>query len=59
MSANNKSKKQVPYKGLAMAIGMVLGGLVGLLIENPIIFAGGGLVLGLSVGYALDRRKSE
>jgi hypothetical protein len=39
-----------------MAIGLVLGGLVGLLIDNMIIFAGGGLVLGLAIGYAMDAR---
>lgn len=59
MSANNNSKAKISYKGLGMAIGLVFGGLVGVLIGNPIIFAGGGLVLGLSLGYALDRGKSE
>jgi uncharacterized membrane protein (Fun14 family) len=29
---------------------------VGLIIGNMVIFAGGGLVLGLAIGYALDQR---
>ncbi len=59
MSANNSLKSTTSNKGIGMAIGLVFGGLVGLLIGNPIVFAGGGLVLGLSVGYALDRKNSE
>ena len=31
-------------------------GLVGLLIGNPIIFAGGTMVLGFAIGSALDKR---
>jgi len=35
---------------------MTLGGIIGLLIDNPIIFAGGGMVLGLAIGATLDNR---
>jgi hypothetical protein len=35
---------------------LIFGGLVGLLIDNLIIFAGGGMLLGLAIGAALDNR---
>jgi hypothetical protein len=41
-----------------MALGLVIGGVIGLLIENMVIFTGGGLVLGLAIGSALDNRRS-
>jgi hypothetical protein len=53
---NNQSSIKIPYKGLGMAIGLVLGGLVGLLIDNMIIFAGGGMVVGLAIGTYMDSR---
>lgn len=52
--SNNTSKSQRSYKAFGLALGLVLGGLIGWLIGNPIIFAGGGLVIGLALGYALD-----
>jgi hypothetical protein len=36
-----------------------VGGIVGLIIGNMVIFAGGGLVLGLAIGYAWDQRIRE
>lgn len=59
MSKNNKSQRKVSYKALSLAIGLILGGIVGLIIDNMIIFAGGGLVLGLAIGSALDYRRLE
>jgi len=59
MSKNNKSQRKVSYKALSLAIGLVLGGIVGLVIDNMVIFAGGGLVLGLAIGSALDNRRLE
>ena len=53
---NNQAMLRITNKGLGMAVGMILGGIVGLLIDNPIIFAGGGMVLGLAIGSALDSR---
>ena len=47
----------VSYKGLGMAIGLVVGGLVGLAIGNMVIFAGGGMVIGLAAGAALEQRR--
>ena len=59
MSTNseNKPSPSIPYKGLAMGIGLIFGGLVGVFIGNPVIFAGGGLVLGLAVGLAIESRR--
>ena len=42
--------------GTALSLGLVLGGLVGLLIDNMVIFAGGGMILGLAIGLALEKR---
>ena len=54
---NEGSPMRITCKGLCLAIGLLFGGIVGLLIGNPIIFAGGGLVLGLGIGSALDNRR--
>jgi hypothetical protein len=52
--SKNEKQRIISYKVLGLAIGLVFGGIVGLMIDNMIIFAGGGMVLGLSVGAALD-----
>jgi hypothetical protein len=52
-----QSSVGISYKGIGLAIGLVLGGLVGLTIGNMVIFAGGGMVIGLAAGAALDQRK--
>lgn len=54
----NKTNFRISYKALGMGIGLIFGGLVGLLIDNLVIFAGGGMVLGLAIGMALDQRSS-
>jgi hypothetical protein len=59
MSENNDSQRNISYTALGLAIGLILGGIVGLIIDNMIIFAGGGLVLGLAIGSALDNRRLE
>jgi len=59
MSQNKNTKRRISYTALGLAIGLVLGGIVGLAIDNMIIFAGGGLVLGLAIGSALDNRRLE
>jgi hypothetical protein len=53
------SQKKISYTALGLAIGLILGGIVGMAIDNMIIFAGGGLVLGLAIGTALDSRRQE
>jgi hypothetical protein len=60
MSRNsNQSSSGISYTGLGMAIGLVAGGSVGLVLDNMVVFAGFGMVLGLAVGYALARRGSS
>ena len=59
MSKNKNSGKRISYTSLGMAIGLIFGGIVGLVIDNMIIFAGGGLVLGLAIGSVLDSRRLE
>jgi uncharacterized membrane protein len=54
MSNQNNSQREISYTALSLAVGLIFGGLIGLLIGNPIIFAGGGLVLGLAFGAVLD-----
>lgn len=56
MSKNHNNRYSISYKGLGLAVGLIFGSLVGLMIGNMIIFAGGGMVLGLAVGTALDNR---
>lgn len=56
MSQENNTQKKISYTALGLSIGLILGGIVGLIIDNMIIFAGGGLVLGLAIGSALDSR---
>lgn len=52
-------KARISVMGSSMALGLVLGGLVGILIDNMIIFAGGGMVLGLALGTALESRRNK
>jgi hypothetical protein len=56
MSEMKRSNRKVSYTALGPALGLVFGGLVGLIIGNMILFAGGGLVLGLAVGVAMDNK---
>jgi hypothetical protein len=59
--ATSKNENDVRFAtmGAAMALGLVLGGLVGLLIDNMIIFAGGGMILGLAIGTAIESRQTR
>jgi len=59
MSKYNKPRGRISYTALGMSIGLILGGIVGLIIDNMVIFAGGGLVLGLAIGSALDNHRLE
>ena len=59
MLKDKTSGKRISYTALGMSIVLILGGIVGLIIDNMVIFAGGGLVLGLAIGSALDNRRLE
>ena len=52
---NRTPSRRNKYAGYGMAIGLVFGGLVGFFIGNPIIFAGGTMVLGYAIGTAMDK----
>lgn len=53
---NKQLPSGITYKGLGLAIGLLVGGLMGLAVHNVVIFAGGGMVLGLATGAAIDQR---
>jgi len=59
MSKNKNSGKRISYIAHGLAVGLTLGGIVGLIIDNMVIFAGGGLIVGLAIGSALDNRRLE
>ena len=60
MNTHNKEQKRIrKYTGIGGGAGMIFGGLVGLLIGNPIVFAGGGTVLGIAIGTAFEQRTNE
>ena len=59
VSKNNNLQRKIAYTILGLSTGLILGGIVGLIIDNMIIFAGGGLVLGLAIGSDLDSRRLE
>jgi hypothetical protein len=54
----NRSSSRVNIVGLSMAIGLIIGGAIGLTLGN-IAFAGGGLVVGLAIGTAIERHKEH
>ena len=56
---NDQSQFRISYTALGLAIGLILGGIVGLIIDNMIIFAGGGMVLGLAIGTAWENRRKK
>ena len=55
---NKQSNRKMKFAGLGAAIGLIFGALVGLLIGNPIIFSGGGMVLGIAIGASFDQRRA-
>ena len=59
MSKNKNPGIRISYTAIGLSVGLILGGIVGLAIDNIAVFAGGGLVLGLAIGSALDNRRLE
>lgn len=58
MSKNNiQPPEKISSTALCLTVGLILGGIVGLVIDNIVIFVGGGLVLGLAIGSALENRR--
>jgi F0F1-type ATP synthase assembly protein I len=56
---NETTRRKLSYTGAGMGIGLVVGGLLGLLIDNLAFSAGGGMVLGLAIGLALENRRQD
>lgn len=53
MSRNHNSKRIIRV-GLGMSIGLFFGCLLGVVAGNLVVFAGGGLILGLGIGLSKD-----
>jgi hypothetical protein len=60
MDNQDAAKKKISPSvvGAGMALGLVFGGLLGLIVDNLVVFAGGGMVLGLAMGTAIQSRRS-
>jgi hypothetical protein len=61
MSENTTTNNPVRITALrlGMAIGLILGSILGLAFDNLVIFAGGGMILGLSIGLAWEKRRRD
>ena len=60
MSPDNQKKAvNLTYTGAGMGIGLVVGGLLGLLTDNLAFTAGSGMILGLAMGLALEKRRQN
>ena len=61
MSLDKQGKKdlRISYTSAGMGLGLVFGGILGLLIDNLAFSAGGGMILGLAIGLALENRKTS
>ena len=52
---SNKSLPEgITRAGIGMGTGLVVGGILGLISGNLILFAGGGMILGLCIGLSSD-----
>ena len=61
MTDQNKAKERtdVSRMGRFMALGLVFGGFLGLILDNLVLYSGGGMVLGLALGTALEKRRQN
>ena len=53
-----QTPKKTSYVGLGLAIGIALGGAMGLALDN-MAFMGAGLAIGVAIGAALDQRHQQ
>jgi uncharacterized membrane protein len=54
-----KEKTRVSVLGVGMALGLVFGGILGLILDNLVIYAGGGMILGLAIATAIESRQTR
>jgi hypothetical protein len=54
-----KKKTRVSVLGVGMALGLVFGGILGLILDNLVIYAGGGMILGLAIATAIESRQTR
>lgn len=54
-----KKDARVSILGVGMALGLVFGGIFGLVVDNLVIFAGGGMILGLAMATAIESRRTQ
>ena len=61
MSNQDTSKKntRVSVLGVGMSLGLLFGGLFGLVVDNLVLFAGGGMILGLAMATAIESRRTR
>jgi hypothetical protein len=64
--SGSESRRETSYLAVCMSLGLVLGGALGIVygtITDNVTFMtiaiGGGLVIGLSIGTALEARKKD
>ena len=61
MTDQNKAKERtdVSRMGRFMALGLVFGGFLGIILDNLVLFSGGGMILGFALGTALEKRRQS
>ena len=61
MTDQNKAKERtdVTRMGRFMALGLVFGGFLGIILDNLVLFSGGGMILGFALGTALEKRRQS
>lgn len=52
-------KPRASRLGGGMGLGLVFGGLFGLIVDNMVLFAGGGMILGLAIATAIENRRTR
>jgi hypothetical protein len=55
----NQRGVRITVMGVCMGMGLVMGGVLGLIMDNMAFSAGGGMILGLALGTALESRRAR
>lgn len=54
-----KNEARISILGVGMALGLVFGGIFGLVVDNLVIFSGGGMIIGLAMATAIESRRTR